>query len=632
MKTLIKNRLILFSFLCSLQALAQTLPSEVIQGANQLLNFQVKAEQQFLIFNYDHNRLYLLMFDRDKNIKILKDYVVSGGRGGVSNVVKSGGTPPGVHVIYKKQGADYAIGQTFDASKYGYREAIFKPTQGFEFWPSDFVLTRIMRLNGLEGAKNNNSQKRSILIHGTGPEGLLGYHESLGCIRMNNQDVVELFNLIPEGTLINIVAVTGKKNRLPGNLKIILDETRYIKETSKEIRRPSSLERGPSSEVNILGGGDILFHGGLMMQAMGDGYGFESFFEDVIPLLKQSDLNYANLEGPVAYQVNIYGQLDTSKGTRFVPSENIYSSMDETFLSFNFHPKAIDALINVGISIVSTANNHTFDRKFLGIDKTVEKLQESRLAFFGTKSGQNLMASWSAIKTINDIRIGFVGCTYGIQGAGAKDSEQAFRQVMFCFQGAEPNPALLKEIARLKTEVDIVVFTPHWGTEYAVQANPSQKKLAAAAIAAGARVILGSHPHVLQPYEVIREGAEIKAVVAYSLGNFLTNQMSTDWNNQEKQTFQFPTRVSALVGLKFKKENSKVVLSEPLWIPLFMSPKSLLDGKRRKLLLAYPENQKEGTLKRQISKAREIMAERLGKDAHILTYPQTTNIFQNVKW
>ncbi len=69
--------------------------------------------------------------------------------------------------------------------------------------------------------------------------------------------------------------------------------------------------------------------------------------------------------------------------------------------------------------------------------------------------------------------MGFIGCTYGIQGAGPKDSERAFKQIMFCFQGEEPNRDVLKEIKRLSAEVDIVVFTPHWGTEYSDHASRS---------------------------------------------------------------------------------------------------------------------------------------------------------------
>lgn len=629
MKTLIHFFLILFS----LTSLAQNLPPVVVRGANDLWKFGLKADKRFLIFNYDENRMYLMTFDEGKTLTVLKDYITSGGRGGVSNVIGSGGTGPGVHAIYRKQGADFAIGQTFDASKYGYREMIIKPTQSLEFWKSDFVMTRIMRLRGLEGAKNNNSDRRSILIHGTPSEGLLGYHESQGCIRMTNFEIAELFDLINEGTLVNVVYETGQRKRVPEKMKIYLDEPKYIKETSREIRKPAAPGRGPASEVKLIGGGDVLFHGNLMKQAMVDGHGFESFFEDVKPLLQQADVKYANLEGPVAYQVNLSGQLDVTKGTTFVPSENIYSSMDENFLSFNFHPKAVDALVNLGISIVSTANNHTFDRKFLGIDKTVEELNRARLDNFGSKSSHDLGASWSAIQNINGIRIGYVGCTYGIQGAGPNDSVKAFLQIMFCFQGAEPNREVIKEISRLKSEVDVVILTPHWGTEYAAQANPAQKKLAAAAVMAGARVILGSHPHVIQPYEVIRDADGIKAVVAYSLGNFVTNQMPTDWKNQEKQIFQFPTRASALIALSIKKEADDIKISEPLWIPLYMPPKHMLgDGTRRKLVLGYPEIHNGDLLKKQIGDARRIVQGRLGPEARILTLPQTKNIFENISW
>lgn len=627
--------LIISFLLVSPFALAQNLAPEVIAGANRLRDFQLKPEQLFLIFHYEKNIIYLMKFSSRGELITLKQYISSGGRGGVSNVVKSGGTPPGVHVIYRKQGHDYALGQTFDASKYGYREQIVQPTQTKEFWASDFVLTRIMRLQGLEGEKNNNSVRRSILIHGTPPEGLLGYHESLGCLRMKNDDVIELFDTVNEGTLVNIVYTTGERRRVPKDEIILLDEKRHMRETSREIPRGGS--RGPAStgDVNLIGGGDILFHGSLLLQAMVEGYGFESFFEELMPVIKQSNVAYANLEGPIAYQVNLYGQVDPKKGFDFVPNENIYSSMDETFLSFNFHPAVAKALVNVGLSVLSTANNHSFDRKFLGIDRTLEELQKVNMPAVGTKHSKNLASPWSYIKTVNGIRLGFVGCTYGIQGAGPGDSDRAFQQILFCYRGGdEPNPQVISEVKALSANVDVVIFTPHWGNEYAPQASPAQKKLASSVIAAGARIILGSHPHVLQPAEVIRENGEIKAVVAYSLGNFVTNQMPSDWvseKNKHKQAIQFPSRVSSLVGLKIRKTGDKVVLSKPLWIPTYMPPKSLLDGKRRKLLLAYPEMY-DGLLKSQVTQARGIIDRYLGPEAQVLERQQLDNVFRNIEW
>ncbi len=143
---------------------------------------------------------------------------------------------------------------------------------------------------------------------------------------------------------------------------------------------------------------------------------------------------------------------------------------------------------------------------------------------------------------------------------------------------------------------------------------------------------MGSHPHVVQPFEVVRESGCIKAVVAYSLGNFVTNQMSTDWRDQKKQSFQFPSRASVLIGLSIKKEQGQILISEPFWIPLYMAPKNLIGGDRRKVLLAYPELHTGDLLKKQISDANRIIQARLGGEAQILSRAQIQNIFQNIKW
>jgi hypothetical protein len=169
----------------------------------------LKDNQKALLLDYDQNQIYLFVIRNDE-IQVLDMFQTSGGSGGISNKEKSGGTPPGIHKIYMKQGDNFELGQTFDARKYGYRETVIIPTQDFSVWRSKFITTRIIRLQGIEGEKNDNSVSRGILIHGTPEEGLLGYDYSGGCIRMRGEDLVHLYNQVSVGTLINIFSKTNK--------------------------------------------------------------------------------------------------------------------------------------------------------------------------------------------------------------------------------------------------------------------------------------------------------------------------------------------------------------------------------------------------------------------------------------
>lgn len=222
-----KYLILSFIYLSSSFAAAEALSSYVQKGMQKMVDsFGLKDGVKAIVYDYNQNQVILFHTAANgREFIVEKTYISAGGRGGVSNVLKSGGTPPGVHKIFKKQGDDFALYQTFDADKYGYYQTRVTPTQGFEDWKSDFVMTRIMRLQGLEGSLNNNSSKRSILFHGTQEEGLMGYHESAGCIRMLNAEVIELFDQVEVGTLVNIVFQDTKAHRVPKNLLTPYNET-----------------------------------------------------------------------------------------------------------------------------------------------------------------------------------------------------------------------------------------------------------------------------------------------------------------------------------------------------------------------------------------------------------------------
>lgn len=201
----------------------------VLTGALRLMReFNVKDGETAVIYDYNSNFVHVVKLESGTRpqIHIQRSYRSSGGRGGVSNRIKSGGTPAGAHVIYRKQGDGFRVGQTFDASKYGFHETVLTPTTGYQAWESDFVMTRILRLRGLEGELNNNSDKRSILFHGTAEEGLIGFDESAGCIRLSNLDVIDLYDRVRVGTIAIMVNKHPGANRIDRKLLEKVDESR----------------------------------------------------------------------------------------------------------------------------------------------------------------------------------------------------------------------------------------------------------------------------------------------------------------------------------------------------------------------------------------------------------------------
>jgi len=141
-----------------------------------------------------------------KSEEVIRTYPVSTSKYGIGNKEGSNKTPLGTHRIYEKVGEGVKIGTIFKARISAGRIAkIYRDSTDVE---QDFVITRIMCLEGLEPGINEgkgiDSRDRRIYLHGTPEEGLIGKPASHGCIRMKNDDVVELFDLVKIGTLVEI--------------------------------------------------------------------------------------------------------------------------------------------------------------------------------------------------------------------------------------------------------------------------------------------------------------------------------------------------------------------------------------------------------------------------------------------
>ena len=146
----------------------------------------------------------LFVYDHDK---LIREYPISTGKNGAGEVFGSEQTPRGLHVIRAKIGSD-CLPNTVFVSRRPTGE-IFSPEMRQNFPTRDWILTRIFWLSGLEIGKNRlglvDTMRRYVYIHGTPDDVPMGIPGSKGCIRMRNQDIIELFDLIPVTTKMLIV-------------------------------------------------------------------------------------------------------------------------------------------------------------------------------------------------------------------------------------------------------------------------------------------------------------------------------------------------------------------------------------------------------------------------------------------
>jgi poly-gamma-glutamate synthesis protein (capsule biosynthesis protein) len=241
-------------------------------------------------------------------------------------------------------------------------------------------------------------------------------------------------------------------------------------------------------ETRLIFGGDVMF-----ARAVGEvarrKKDWTSPMRDIADLFSKADIAFVNLESPF-WDKKPIGQSE---------------------LIFRAEPDSIAALKLAGIDVVSTANNHARDCYAEGVGFTLAWLKQNGIAVAG--SGEDAAAAHSgAVLERNGRRFGFLGYTFDQSNGNHPD--------------IDPRIAMLDieqmrlDVAALKRRADVIIVSMHAGAEYWTRTHPTQISFAHAAIEAGARLVVGHHPHVVQPVERYRDG-----VIFYSLGNLVFDQM-----------------------------------------------------------------------------------------------------------
>lgn len=254
------------------------------------------------------------------------------------------------------------------------------------------------------------------------------------------------------------------------------------------LRRPWASETvPPAPRTRILLGGDIMlsrYVGKLARERRDPALPLRA----LAPVLAAADIAFANLESPFSDQ------------GRFI---------DEGMV-FKAEPEMIAALELAGIDVLSTANNHARDCGRHGVEFTVEWLREHGIAPVG--SGESAQAAHAgAILERNGTRFGFLGYTYDQSNGNHQDTDDRVA-VMDVDQ-------MRRDIAAMRGRAHVIIVSMHAGLEYSMKPVRRQIEFARAAIDAGARMVVGHHPHVVEPWECYHGG-----VIFYSLGNLVFDQ------------------------------------------------------------------------------------------------------------
>ncbi len=313
-------------------------------------------------------------------------------------------------------------------------------------------------------------------------------------------------------------------------------------------------ERDNLQRIRLAVVGDLMVHGPqLKAQLQADGsYDFHRNFDFVRPWLKGSDLVVGNLE------------------TTFAGQERGYSS----FPQFNTPDAFGEALVAAGFHGVSTVNNHTIDTGSPGFFRTLSVLESLGIKTMGTKQETDHLF-WE-IYTINEISVGITAVTYETPRAYGRRTLNALlvpKELEGLINSFDYNN-LEEDLEPVKTQIqgmkeagaDLTAVMIHWGEEYQSTHNQWQEKIANELIAAGADVIVGSHPHVLQPVRPVRREAEgSTSWVVYSLGNFISNQRFEILKRHEPEDGAI-LFVDIIKDLQHGQTSIETVSYQPTWV------------------------------------------------------------------
>lgn len=254
--------------------------------------------------------------------------------------------------------------------------------------------------------------------------------------------------------------------------------------------------------------GDVLLH--KQLQQQGYKQGFVSLWKEAVPFLQEADIAVANLEGPVAVGITRSGRQVDDPGPVF--DDIVYTS----YPMFNYHPSLLADLKVSGVDLVSTANNHSLDRFSIGADKTIEALKSAGHAYTGTIQ----KGAPRQFTTVLPTKLGpfaFISCSFSTNGIIDKHN-----QVLMCY---DDKSELLNEVRKLGVDPKIacIIVLTHWGVEY--QYRPAAKEVALSneLAAAGATAVVGTHSHVIQPWNMVKTNRGVVPVI-HSTGNFVSGQ------------------------------------------------------------------------------------------------------------
>ncbi len=312
-------------------------------------------------------------------------------------------------------------------------------------------------------------------------------------------------------------------------------EEKARKEIAEESKKKPEIKK-----VKLKAFGDIMAHMAQIQYAYNKGggeYDFSDQFTYLKDFVKDSDISIGNYETTTNPDLPVAG-----------------------FPRFNVPAAYLKDLKETGFDIVSTANNHSMDTELEGVFSTMEAAKEAGLDYVGSfkdKSDRILF------KEVKGVKLAFLAYTYGCNG---RENLIVPREEVENLGYLSDEDQIKKDIGRAKAQgADFVIVYPHWGIEYQSMPNDAQITLGRKMIDWGADLVIGNHPHVVEPVEVYQAEDGRKGLIAYALGNFISYQ---NYENSKDIRVEHSLALEIDLEKDMTSGNKKIadVKLHPIWV------------------------------------------------------------------
>ena len=373
---------------------------------------------------------------------------------------------------------------------------------------------------------------------------------------MKKNNILKIVSSIVFLTAVVVLANTySKRNEENIYLNNGIDETGRV-ENSVDEKEEEAIENEEIKYIDIVSLGNLIIHQSQINGAKNEnGYDFSPSFQYIKEMVSEADISLGILEGALA----------GGEPTGYP----IFNSPDEV----------IDSLRDTGIDVVNYANNHIYDYDDEGLQRTIEITKEKGLDVLGVKSTEEEKSY--LVKEVDGVKIGFASYVFetaAVNGYKTINSNPVSINSENLINTFNYNDLesfynrIASEISAMKAEgVKFIIASMHWGEEYNTYIEATQNEIAKKLNELGVDIILGGHPHVIQPYEIICNESGHSTFVIYSQGNSLSNQSEQEIGVAESED-------GIMIKFTLEKKDGNVSLKEYKIIPTWVYKEEKGDG------------------------------------------------------